>query len=264
MATVAPVVTSSTAALAISGVSLTINGHGFDPVAAHNTVTFNDGATGTVSAATATSLTVTLGTKPTAVGSLTAVVTTNSASSGGGVQVAAVVPVVTVNINNLAINANTVTIAGSGFSTTAGNNVVTFNDGATGTTTAATATSLTVTFGTKPTGLGSLTAVVTTSGSSSGSAVHVATVAPVVTATTGSLAANATTLTINGLGFDAVPANNLVTFNNAAGVVTGATATSLTVTFSVAPAAGSPTAIVTTDGEHATARRCKWPRSLRS
>jgi hypothetical protein len=35
---------------------------------------------------------------------------------------------------------------------------------------------------------------------------------------------------------------NYVTFNNAAGVVTGATTTSLTVTFSVAPAAGTLTA----------------------
>ena len=161
---------------------------------------------------------------------------------------AAVVPVVTSSISNLAINANTVTIAGSGFSTTPGNNTVVFNNGATGTVTTATATSLTVTFGTKPTALGSLTAVVTTSGASSGSPVQVATVAPVVTANTGSLAANATTLTINGFGFDPCRPITSVTFNNAAGIVTGATATSLTVTFSVAPAAGSLTAIVTTDG----------------
>ncbi len=46
--------------------TITINGFGFDPTAANNTVMFNDGAVGTVATASPTSLTVTFSTKPTA------------------------------------------------------------------------------------------------------------------------------------------------------------------------------------------------------
>src|SRR5262249_33443552 len=56
VATVAPVVTPSTASLPANAASVVINGFGFDPTAANNTVTFNDGAVGTVSSASATSL----------------------------------------------------------------------------------------------------------------------------------------------------------------------------------------------------------------
>src|SRR6185312_2824240 len=113
VASVIPVVTSSTASLAITATTLTINGFGFDPTAGNNTVAFNDGAVGTVTAATATSLTVTFSTDPTMDG-------------------------------NLAANATTITINGFGFDPTASNNSVVFNDGAVGTVTAATSTSLTV------------------------------------------------------------------------------------------------------------------------
>src|SRR6185436_16040515 len=122
------------------------------------------------SAATATSLTVTFSTRPSAAGSLTTIVTSNSVASGSAVQVATVTPVVTSSTSNLAASATTLTIAGFGFDTTAGNNTVVFNDGAVGTVTAATATSLTVTFSTKPTGVGSLTAIVTTNSLTSGAA----------------------------------------------------------------------------------------------
>ena len=86
--------TASTADLAANATTLTINGTGFSTTAANNTVVFNDGAVGTVTNATATSLTVSISTMPTAVGSLTAVVTTNGVSSGSAVQVATVAPVV--------------------------------------------------------------------------------------------------------------------------------------------------------------------------
>jgi len=84
------VVTSSTATLAASATTITIHGFGFDPTAANNRVTFNDGAVGTVTAATATTLTVTFSTRPTAAGSLTAVVTTDGVSSGAAVELATV------------------------------------------------------------------------------------------------------------------------------------------------------------------------------
>ena len=80
--------TSSTAALPINAASIVINGYRVRSQAlANNTVVFSDGAVGTVTAATGTTLTVTLGTKPTAAGAITATVTTDSQSSGA-VQVA--------------------------------------------------------------------------------------------------------------------------------------------------------------------------------
>jgi DNA-binding beta-propeller fold protein YncE len=85
-----PVVTASTASLAGNAQTVTISGTGFDPVAANNTAVFSNGATGTVTAATATSLTVTFTVDPTSAGSLTAVVTIGGASSGRPVQVASV------------------------------------------------------------------------------------------------------------------------------------------------------------------------------
>jgi Fibronectin type III domain/FG-GAP repeat len=86
----APTVTRSTAPLAPGSTALTIAGTGFSTIAANDTVAFNDGAVGTVTAATATSLTITFSTPPTTAGALTAVVTASSVSSGTPVQVATV------------------------------------------------------------------------------------------------------------------------------------------------------------------------------
>jgi trimeric autotransporter adhesin len=55
--TVKPAALASTANLAANAAQITINGFGFDPTAANNKVTFNDGAAGTVTTATSTSLT---------------------------------------------------------------------------------------------------------------------------------------------------------------------------------------------------------------
>jgi hypothetical protein len=249
VATVAPVVTLSSTNISPSAATITINGFGFDTTAANNTVVFNDGAVGAVTAATATSLTVSFSTQPTALGNLTAVVTTDSVSSGTAVKVATVAPVVTLSTASLAANATTITINGVGFDTTAAHNTVVFNDGAVGTVTAATATSLTVAFSTKPTTAGNLTAVVTTNSVSSGTAVQVATVTPVVTSSIANLSHTATTFTIFGFGFDLTAGHNTVVFNNGAvGTVTAATSTSLTITFTTKPTTlGSFTAVVTTD-----------------
>lgn len=169
VATVRPVITSSIAALDADEIIVTINGFGFDATAGNNTVVFNNGAVGTVTTTSATSLEVTFGTNPTSAGSLTAVVTTDSVASGSAVRVA------TGSIVDLALTESSIVIEGFGFSPTAANNTVVFNNGATGTVTAATATSLTVTFGTKPVATGSLTAVINSNTVSSGAAVQVAT-----------------------------------------------------------------------------------------
>ena len=250
VATVVPVVTLNATSQPVTTTTVTISGAGFSATPAQNVVTFNLGAAGNVTAATATQLTVSFTTQPTVAGNLTAVVTTNTFSSGAAVQVATVTPVVTTTSAALPFNATTITIGGFGFSTTAGNNTVAFNLGAAGNVTAATATSLTVTFTTNPTSLGNLTAIVTTNGHSSGAAVQVATVVPAVTVSATALPITTTTLVINGAGFSATPAQNVVTFNlGAAGTVTASTATSLTVSFTTQPTSvGNLTAIVTTNG----------------
>jgi len=89
----APTVTVSTAKLAQGATTITIKGTGFVPgVPSANTVTFDNGAVGYVTAATATSLTVQYTTTPNKTGPLKATVTTNIGGSSGALkQVATVV-----------------------------------------------------------------------------------------------------------------------------------------------------------------------------
>jgi hypothetical protein len=247
VATVAPVLTSSTTSLAANATSLTISGFGFDTTPANDTVSFSGGVKGTVTSATATQLTVT-GLSGLTGGNLNASVTVNTVSSGSTVQVATVAPVLTSSTANLGVNATSLTINGFGFDTTPANDTVSFSGGVTGTVTAATATQLTVSNLSGLT-LGSLSASVTVNTVSSGSAVQVATVAPVVTSSTASLPVNATSMTINGFGFDTKAANDTVSFSGGAtGTVTSATATQLTVTSLSGLAIGNLSASVSVDG----------------
>jgi len=87
-----PLVVSSTASLTANATSLTISGFGFDTNLANDTISFSGSATGTVTAVTATQLTVTFQTAP-ALGNLTAVVTTDGVSSGTATPVATVVAI---------------------------------------------------------------------------------------------------------------------------------------------------------------------------
>ena len=174
-----PSVTTSTASLGINAPSVVIRGI-FNPVAANNTVTFNDGAVGTVTSASATTLTVTFTTPPTGLGSLTATVTSAGLSTGAPVQVATLVPVVSTAMGVIGLNATTFAINGFGFDPIAANNTVILSNGAIGTVTSATPTQLTVTLTKLPTGTGLLTAVVTTDGQTSGVPVAVGVVGPVV------------------------------------------------------------------------------------
>ncbi|MFO1065427.1 MAG: hypothetical protein U0892_16295 [Pirellulales bacterium] len=246
IATVIPVITSAVTAQGVDANTVAVAGFGFDTTAGNNTVVLSNGATGTVTAATATTMTITFGTKPTTAGNLTAVVTSNSVSSGAPVQIASAKPVITQSTSSLAMNATTMTINGLGFDTTAANNTVVFSGGITGNITSASATSLTITFTSSVTA-GNLTAVVTTNGVSSGTAVQVATVAPIVMSSSANLAGNATSITIYGSGFSTTAASNTVAFSSGAvGTVASATATSLTVNFTTKPTAGALTAVVTT------------------
>ncbi len=100
--TTTPVPTASTVKLALNATQITIDGLAFDPIAANDTVTFNDSAVGTVTAATFNSLTVTFSKAPIDVGSLTAIVQSDGVSSGAAVPVATMTPVLTSSTANLA------------------------------------------------------------------------------------------------------------------------------------------------------------------
>jgi len=248
----APTVNFNSAIRAINAPTLVITGTGFDPIAANNLVSFDNGAVGTVQSVNAggTSMVVAFSTQPATYGCLNAVVTSFGGISGNPVEVANLVYPPTVNPNTtvIAINAPTLVITGAGFDTVPGNNLVTFNNGAVGIVTSATFTSLTVAFVTSPNTTGGLTAVVTSFGGISGSPVQVATIvaAPTITPNTSNLLINTPVIVITGTGFDPIAANNFVTFNNGvAGVVTSATPTSLSITFSTVPTiTGSLTAVV--------------------
>jgi sugar lactone lactonase YvrE len=163
--------------LPINATSIVLQGV-FNPNPANNSVTFNDGAVGTVTNATATTLTVTLNTPPANLGNLTAIVTTAGTSTGAPVQVATVVPVTTFTAAAVPINATTITINGSGFDPVAANNSVIFSNGAVGTVTSASSTQLMVTLTTMPTVVGPLTATVTTDGFTSAQPVQIALIQP--------------------------------------------------------------------------------------
>jgi hypothetical protein len=80
----APTVTASTATLSQDASRITIRGTGFVAgVPSANTVTFDNGAVGSVAVATATSLTVSIDTPPSRTGPLKATVTTNIGGSSG-------------------------------------------------------------------------------------------------------------------------------------------------------------------------------------
>jgi hypothetical protein len=80
----APTVTASTATFSQDASRITIRGTGFVPgVPSANTVTFDNGAVGSVAVATATSLTVSIDTPPSRTGPLKATVMTNIGGSSG-------------------------------------------------------------------------------------------------------------------------------------------------------------------------------------
>ncbi|NDJ11182.1 MAG: hypothetical protein EBY17_08310, partial [Acidobacteriia bacterium] len=116
----APTLTLSTVGHSIDGGTITITGTGFHATAASNTVTFNKGAVGTVTAATTTQLSVTFSTQPASVGSLTAAVTAYSQVSDT-VQVATIVqPKITSfgfngNVNAVVVDGNGKAYVGGDF-----------------------------------------------------------------------------------------------------------------------------------------------------
>ncbi len=85
-------VTPNTSNLSPDAPAIIINGTEFDPIVANNTLTFDNGAIGTVTSATTTQLVVEFTDPPDEAGALSAIVTTTAGNSGSSVQVATIVP----------------------------------------------------------------------------------------------------------------------------------------------------------------------------
>lgn len=145
-------------------------------------------------------------------------------------QLATTTPSITEFTPNAGPVGATVTIYGTGFSTTASQNTVKFN-GTTTTVSTATATQLTVTV---PSGATTGTISVTTSGGTATSAqtftVTAGSPVPTVTGFTPTIGSTGTVVTINGANFDPSPTNDRVRFNGTNAIVTGATASQITST----------------------------------
>jgi YD repeat-containing protein len=121
---------------------------------------------------------------------------------------------------------SSITIYGTGFSTTPSSNTLTFN-GVAATVTAATATQLTATV---PTGATSGAIAVTTPSGSATSATSftVATSAgPTISSVTPTIATPGTAVTITGTNFETTPSNNRVAFNRRHATISSSTATSI-------------------------------------
>ena len=219
-----------------AGTSVVVSGFGFTSTPADHAVSFN-GITASVSTANPMSL--------------TSSVPTGATSGETAVRIGklmALGPIFTVPVSITSLSSNSgpvgasVTIVGSGFSTTPESNLVRFN-GVQAKVTAATPTQLTV------------TVPVTTSGPvtlavSGVSAEGPRFIVPVsVTSLNPSSSMPGTTVTIAGSGFSTTPESNLVRFNGVQAKVTAATPTQLTVTV---PVTTSGPVTLAVSGESAT------------
>ena len=248
--TVTFVVSSFTPEMGVVGTRVTITGAGFSTSLRENTVTFlgdiNDEADNqqaTVSASTASSLTVSVPTDA-KTGKISVMVGTTADTSDASFTVTAPAPVVSNFTPTSGAVGATVMITGTGFSTTAGENTVTFlgaegddNDNVVATAStspAPTASSLTVSVPTDAK-TGKISVMV---GSAADTSDASFTVTPVVSSFTPEMGVVGATVTIRGRAFSATATDNTVVFlgaegdnaDNAAATVSAATASSLTVT----------------------------------
>ena len=136
--------------------SFTINGFSFSPTAANDSVSFNDGVTGSVTAATSTTLTVSLtGLRNVGPGALDATVTANGTLiPGGPIQVATVVEVQGDWVVSSLADTNTLGTLRYALANAGSGDTIVFANGLTGTITL-TSTLPTITQNLTITGLGS-------------------------------------------------------------------------------------------------------------
>jgi hypothetical protein len=218
---VKPNITSLSATTGIMGDSLTVTGTGFSTTPANNTVKFGS-TNATVTAATATSLTVTV---PNALAG-TQNVTVQVGNQVSNASAFTMKPSITALSAANGVTGSSLTLTGAGFDSTAANNTVKFGT-TNATVTAATATTLTVTV---PAGLFGVHNVSVTVAGQTNTGTHNFAFTPAINSLSASNGVTGDSLTISGTGFDTTAANNTVKFGTTAATVTAATNTSLTVT----------------------------------
>jgi len=215
----APAISGFTPTSGAIGSTVTINGSGFGATPAANTVKFNT-INATVTAASATQLTVTV--PPASLtGKIKVTVAGATATSAANYVV---LPTITSFSPATAPVGASVTIQGTGYSSTLSANQVRFNNN-TATVTAATPTQLTATV---PASATNGPIRVTVGGQSATSTTNF-TVGLSVTGFTPTSGVLGSTVRIQGKAFSTTPANNVVKFNGVETEVSAATATQLTV-----------------------------------
>lgn len=235
--TATPTISSIAPTTAAVGGSVVITGTNFVASTTGNTVVFTGTATaGVVTAATSTSITVTV---PTGATTGTVKVTTafGTVTSASALTIVAAPTLTSFSPATIAIGGSVV-LTGTNFSTTPGNNVVTFTGTATpGTVTAATATSLTVVV---PAGAVTGKISVKVAGITRVSATNVTVVAtPTVSGVSLTTAAIGARITISGTGFATTTTGNVVRIGAISATVTTPTATSLVITVPATAVSGN-------------------------
>jgi hypothetical protein len=241
-----PTITNFTPTSGAETATVTITGTGFSATPGNNQVRFFNGVLATVTASTPTSITTSVPAGA-ATGPISVLV------SGTGVTVTSasnftVVPIPTITSFSPTSGAETatVTITGTGFSATPGNNQVRFFNGVLATVTASTPTSITTSVP-----AGAATGPISVLVSGTGVTVESDTdfnVLPKPTLTGFSPTSGAPTaeVIIFGTNFSTTPGENIVTFNGVPAVVSNSTAT--TITTSVPVGATSGAIVVTVNG----------------
>lgn len=234
----APAITAISPSTGLAGIAVTISGSGFSTTASANTVKFN-GAAAVVTSASSGSLVVTA---PAGGSTGTVTVNTTGGTATGPIFTYLMAPSITA-INPASGKAGSaVTITGVNFDAVPANNIVKFS----GTTTAITSGTTTSLVVTAPAGGSTGAVTVTTPGGTATGPVFTYLQAPTITGISPASATAGTPVTITGTNFDATVANNDVSFNGTAAVLTSATVTQLVVTVPTGGTSGNVT--VTTPG----------------
>jgi len=226
------------------GTPVTITGANFSATIANNTVTFN-GLGATVTSATATQLVATV---PSGASTGLIAVTVNGQTgySGSNFTVPATVTGFTPTTGAIGTS---ITITGTGFSTTAGNDLVVFGGNGRAYATSATSTQLVmaVPFGAYTGPL----CVVVNGGAASCSTDNFNVTLPTISSFAPSSGPVGTSVTITGTGFDPTPANNSIYFNNSGNGVSPSSATTTQLVVTVPYRATTGAFTVSVDGSQA-------------
>lgn len=221
-------ITSFSPIAGVIGTSVVINGSGFDPTPANNTVKFNPagpggGVVASVGAASSTQLTVTVPAGATT-GDISVATTQGSVVSAA---VFSVSPVISALSPLYGGTGSYLTITGTGFDPASGATVVRVN-GVIANITSISPTSISTQI---PVGASSGVVTVTTAGGVATSSVSftVTNTLPTISGFAPASGPVGASVVITGTNFDTTPANNKVQFNGVAAVPTVSSATSITV-----------------------------------